>query len=444
MDGLRRRWPAAAVGPSGEVASAAVPLAPVSPITGAPGACIAGDASSLTAAAAAGGASATRRRRPRSSRPWTATAAEAASLAGAPLVIAFFTAMTAGSALLIDGAGGLALGLARLAGAPRWAVARAQSAVLRAWMSIYVGHLELFGRMTLVVRGDPFVRGESALVVCNHRSWTDTIVLYSLARQVGAHGDVKFFTKRSLLWFPVYGVAGVLCNVCLFIQRDMSAAAGAFASLRAQLTGADAKPSDAAASVAVSSGSSGARRFPPFWLINYLEGTRLTPAKVAASQKFAASRNLPILSHVLLPRTKGFIASASALRGAATAVYDVTIGYAPDALSAPSGSPSPSFTSMLLTAGMGPRVLFVHQRRIPMEEVPSDPAALSDWLYELYAAKDARLARLAATGSFEGEPVSWTRFTWAHVLGCIALFWASVGAVLWVGLAALRLWRGSA
>lgn len=374
--------------------------------------------------------------------------------------------MTAGSALLIDGAGGLALGVARLAGAPRWAVATAQSAILRAWMSIYVGHMELYGRMTLSVQGDPFVPGESALVVCNHRSWTDTIVLYSLARQVGAHGDVKFFTKRSLLWFPVYGLAGVLCNVCLFIQRDMSAAAGAFLSLRTHLTGSDGDDVGGAVGATKLGGAAASRggvgggaaataaapkpgRFPPFWLINYLEGTRRTPAKVAQSQAFATSRGLPVLSHVLLPRTKGFIASAAALRGAATAVYDVTIGYGPlpgvsaaEAVGKGSGAVTPSFNSLLYTASTTPRVLGVYQRRIPMEEVPSDAAELTDWLYALYAAKDARLAHLAAHGTFEGPPVAWTRISWRRFVGCVALFWAAVAAVLWGVSAALRLLRG--
>ncbi|GAB0490253.1 hypothetical protein MMPV_001485 [Pyropia vietnamensis] len=363
--------------------------------------------------------------------------------------------MTAGSAVLIDGAGGLALGVAWLLGAPRWAVATAQSAILRAWMSIYVGHMELYGGMTLAVQGDPYVPGESALVVCNHRSWTDTIVLYSLARQVGAHGDVKFFTKRSLLWFPVYGVAGVLCNVCLFIRRDMTAAAGAFAG------GGDVAGVAAAAKLGESPASGGgggagaaavqppaAGRFPPFWLINYLEGTRLTPAKVAQSQAFAASRGLPVLTHVLLPRTKGFTASAAALRGAATAVYDVTIGYGPPpglatAAGEGTGALTPSFNSLLYTASKTPRVLHVFQRRIPMEEVPSDAAALTDWLYALYAAKDARLAHLAAHGSFEGPPVAWTRITWRRFFGCLAIFWAAVGVVLCVVVAALRLLGGT-
>jgi len=40
----------------------------------------------------------------------------------------------------------------------------------------------------------------------------------------------------------------------------------------------------------------------PTWLFLFPEGTRLSPAKLEASQEFAASRGLPILKHHLVPR----------------------------------------------------------------------------------------------------------------------------------------------
>ena len=36
------------------------------------------------------------------------------------------------------------------------------------------------------------------------------------------------------------------------------------------------------------------------------EGTRVTPEKLEASQRFARQRNLPVLIHHLTPRSKGF------------------------------------------------------------------------------------------------------------------------------------------
>ena len=42
-------------------------------------------------------------------------------------------------------------------------------------------------------------------------------------------------------------------------------------------------------------------------LVLYAEGTRVTPEKLEASQKFARQKNLPILKYHLIPRSKGFV-----------------------------------------------------------------------------------------------------------------------------------------
>ena len=53
----------------------------------------------------------------------------------------------------------------------------------------------------------------------------------------------------------------------------------------------------------------------PVWVASFLEGSRLTPSKLAASQKFMLGRGLPLLSNVMMPRTKGFIACVNKFRG---------------------------------------------------------------------------------------------------------------------------------
>lgn len=53
----------------------------------------------------------------------------------------------------------------------------------------------------------------------------------------------------------------------------------------------------------------------PVWVASFLEGSRLTPSKLAASQKFMQGRGLPFLSNVMMPRTKGFIACVNKFRG---------------------------------------------------------------------------------------------------------------------------------
>ena len=61
------------------------------------------------------------------------------------------------------------------------------------------------------------------------------------------------------------------------------------------------------------------------WL--FAEGTRLTPKKLAASQKYAAETGKPHLRHVMMPRYKAFVASALGLRGVVDYVYDATLAY---------------------------------------------------------------------------------------------------------------------
>lgn len=67
-----------------------------------------------------------------------------------------------------------------------------------------------------------------------------------------------------------------------------------------------------------------------FQLLLNAEGTRFTPSKHAASQKFAVEHNLPILKHHLTPRTKGFIASLPALKAKCPAIYDIQLVVKPD------------------------------------------------------------------------------------------------------------------
>lgn len=269
------------------------------------------------------------------------------------------------------------------------------SAVLRTWFSVFMGHLEHFGGLNLVITGDSFYPAEAALVVCNHRSWADTIVLYSLARQVRMHGDVKFLAKRSLLVFPVYGFAGWILDVVIFIKRQSDSAGRQMTKVFSSLT--DPR-----------------RKQAPYWLINYLEGTRFTLQKLKAAHDFAKKRDLKVLDQVLQPRTKGFISTVHALRGSAKAVYDVTIGYQ----ESEKREIRPSFQQMYFTPPITERIIHVHQRRIPLDQVPQDDEELKKWIYTLYEQKDELLRGFRERGKFEGRPMRWNRMTWAFWIQC--------------------------
>lgn len=299
------------------------------------------------------------------------------------------------SVVLVDGLASVAVAIWRLLKLNHRALVALCSQTLRIWFSIFMGHLEHFGGLTVVLTGDAFCPNESALVVCNHRSWADTVVIYSLARQVRMHGDVKFLAKRSLLLVPIYGFAGWVLDVVIFIKRQSESAGRRMTKVFSSLT--DPR-----------------REHAPYWLINYLEGTRFTLKKLEAAHDFAKKRDLKVLTQVLQPRTKGFISTVHALRGNASAVYDITIGYQ----ESEEREMQPSFKQMYFTPALRNRVIHVHQRRIPLQHVPHDEEQLKKWIYKLYEQKDELLTGFRETGKFDGRPMRWNRMTWAFWLRC--------------------------
>lgn len=329
--------------------------------------------------------------------------------AAGSLYTAFFSLfISIVTAILVDGVFGLTVSAWSVLKLNHRALIHLYSSVLRRWFSIFVGHLEHFSRVTIVLTGDAFHPNESALVVCNHRSWADTIVLYSLARQVRMHGDVKFLAKRSLLVFPVYGFAGWLLDVVIFIKRQSTSAGRHLNMVYSRLT--DPR-----------------RRQAPYWLISYLEGTRFTREKREKAIEFAKKRDLKVLEEVLQPRTKGFISTVGALRGHVHAVYDITIGYT----QSEDGDIDPTFQQMYLTPSKKDRLIHVHQRRIPLSELPRDEEDLKNWVYRLYEQKDELLKSFREKGKFEGSSMRWNRMTWAYWIQCQAILYGAFGLTLY-------------
>lgn len=316
---------------------------------------------------------------------------------------AYLALLTLASAVVVDGGAAAVVGAALLLRAPARRLVALRSFVLRWWMRVFVGHIEHFSGLRLVLTGDALRRGEAAIVVCNHRTWMDTVILYSLARQVGGDGDVKFIGKKSLLAIPVYGVAGAILDVVYFITRRGDRARNVLDATYAGL-------------------SDPGRGGWPFWLISYLEGTRRTRGKLQDSQDFAKRRDLPPLQHVLQPRTKGFVAAATALRGHVAAVYDITLGYQEDVT--PERDVTPDFVSALLLPGSQGAV-HVHQRRIPLENVPKDEEEMKAWIYKLYAEKDELLVGFHRTGRFSGRTVPWDLMPQTMLAKSHAMLWTA-------------------
>ena len=215
----------------------------------------------------------------------------------------------------------------------------------------------------IVASGDELPARENAVVVVNHQDMADITFLMFLAREKGRLGDMKYFVKDIIKYVPGVGW-GMLFLDCIFLRRDWLADRESIERTFARLT----------------------RDEVPVWLITFAEGTRVTPEKVARSAAYARERGLPVLRHVLLPRTKGFVASVQAMRRYVPAIYDVTIGYE-------GGVPS------LWQYAQGfARRAHLHCRRFPMSEVPTDDDELRDWLFARYQEKDELLERFYGSG----------------------------------------------
>lgn len=206
------------------------------------------------------------------------------------------------------------------------------------------------------------------MLIANHQSWPDILVLVRAfnARIPG----VKFFFKRSLLWVPVLGLA--LWGLDFPSMRRYSKAT---LERHPELKGKDIEETRKAC-----------RRFRhhPVTIINFLEGTRFTPAKQAL-------QNSPY-HHLLLPKAGGLAFTLAAMGGQLHRLLDVTIYY-------PEGIP----TYWDYACGRVKRIR-VHVRQLPIpaeligdySEDAAFRARFQQWVNQLWQEKEALLKVMAA------------------------------------------------
>ncbi len=235
------------------------------------------------------------------------------------------------------------------------------------WSSCVVGGDKLYG-IRRTRNGDPLPYQENAVVFANHESMPDIVVLLSVGLEVGSTGRMKWFAKDTLKYVPGLGW-GLSFLDTLFLKRHWEQDKGAIEKTFGKFIREDI----------------------PVWLTLFPEGTRITPSKSAASRAYAEKAKLKPLDCVLIPRTKGFIASVRALTPVIDAIYDVTIVY-------PQGIPS----LWQWMAGWA-RAYHVHVRRFPVDSLPADDEALAKWLLKKYEEKDELLNYFHDHGKFPGS-----------------------------------------
>lgn len=211
---------------------------------------------------------------------------------------------------------------------------------------------------------------ENAFVISNHVASTDPWFIFSAAFRANRIPGFRTFVKDMLKYAGPWGAWGWFAGF-VTLKRDWNAD-----KKRMNATFADMK----------------ARPTVPGWLLAFIEGTRITPKKYAASEAFAKERGLPSLTHLMQPRTKGFTTTLLAASEVFDAVYDVTLGY-------PKGYPTPQLPQFL--NGNYTPVVHLHLKRYDIDELPvDDEEALKAWAFARWQEKDKMLDYFHKHGGF--------------------------------------------
>lgn len=243
--------------------------------------------------------------------------------------------------------------------------------IAEAWIAGNSGWMRLTQRTTWDVQGIADLNYRSwYLVNCNHQSWVDILVLQHLFnRRIPL---LKFFLKQQLIWVPVMGLAWWALEFP-FMRRHSEE----FLKQHPEMRGKDQETTRKACEKYA---------LIPTSVMNFLEGTRFTPAK--------QQRQKSPYKHLLKPKVGGMALALNAMGDKFQAILDVTIVY-------PDGAPTFSqfATGKLHRVTVRVRPLPVPQHLV-QGDYAGDPAvreAYQQWVHQLWLDKDAQIEALLAS-----------------------------------------------
>ena len=204
------------------------------------------------------------------------------------------------------------------------------------------------------------------MVVANHQSWLDILVLQKIF-----HGKIpflKFFLKKELIWVPFLGLTWWALDFP-FMKRYTKS----FLKKHPHLKGKD---------VEITQKACAKFKNMPVSVMNFLEGTRFTPEK--------SSRQQSPFAHLLKPKAGGIAFVLAAMGEQMHQMLNVTIAY-PDGIR----------NIWQFLCGN------VKEIRVRVESLPIDPELIGDYFTDkkfrvtfqnhlnvMWAEKDALLATL--------------------------------------------------
>ncbi|KAE8683636.1 putative 1-acyl-sn-glycerol-3-phosphate acyltransferase 4 [Hibiscus syriacus] len=237
------------------------------------------------------------------------------------------------------------------------------------WLSMWPFLFEKINGTKVVFSGDNVPQKERVLIIVNHRTEVDWMYLWDLAMRKGCLGYIKYILKSSLLKLPVLGWA---FHILEFISVDRKWETDE--TIMHQMLSTFKNPRD------------------PLWLALFPEGTDFTEKKCMKSREYATEVGLPVLTNVLLPKTRGFCLCLETLRGSFDAVYDLTIAYKHQC---------PFFVDNVF--GVDPSEVHIHVQRIPVNEIPTSSAEAAAWLIDRFEIKDRLLSDFKSQGHFHQQ-----------------------------------------
>ncbi|HMN45572.1 MAG TPA: acyltransferase [Povalibacter sp.] len=249
---------------------------------------------------------------------------------------------------------------------------RALMAIAESWIGFNSAMIRTLTRLRFSVEIDATLRYDGHyLVLANHQSWVDIPVLQAIFnRRIPL---LRFFLKSQLFWVPLLGLAWWALDFPFMKRYSKETLAK-----HPELAGRDIEATRRACEKF---------RHIPVSVMNFVEGTRLTPAKHRQQES-------PFL-YLLRPKAGGVAFVINALGDALQSVLDVTIVY-----------PEGRSTLKDLFADRIPEVR-VHIRELPIPAAlavgsyENDPAVreqAQQWINELWSQKDARIAAMRADG----------------------------------------------
>lgn len=210
---------------------------------------------------------------------------------------------------------------------------------------------------------------QSWMVICNHQSWADILILFDVLK--GRVPFPRYFMKRSLIWIPLIGFLCWALDMP-FMKRNSAAAIAKNPALRNE----DLETTRAFCEKF---------RQRPITVVNFLEGTRFTPRK--AREKQSPYR------HLLRPKSAGFSFTLNAMGEQFAGLIDATLVYEPTQAS------REKLWSFLCGEQSQVRV-HLRVRPLPKDLLGGDyqgDAAFRErfqhWVNGLWAEKDGRIAQ---------------------------------------------------